>query len=421
MGITSLTALLEGVGIAIEGLRINKVRAILTISGVAVGVFVVVAVTSVVRGINESFAETLESAGPTTFYVFRRQINSVRSCDGSNETCPDRRNPAITLEEAENLERLPGIQAVTAQVSSVGMFTAGDRSVLAGLDLYTPAWIDVDGGDIYPGRSFTYAENEQAARVVILYEKLADALFDDRDPLDRIVNVMNIPMRVIGVYRHSASPIGTPTSRNRGDMPRAIIPFETGRLRVGGAAQSTALIVKPRPGVSIDAATDEVITALRSKRGLKPGQENNFAIVTQDRVMEVYNQLFGTFFLVMIALASVGLLVGGVGVIGIMLISVSERTREIGVRKALGATRGTILWQFLVEAITLTGVGAMLGLALGFATAIAIRNLFPIPASTPASAVVAALITSAITGVVFGMLPATRAARLDPVAALRHE
>src|SRR6185436_10873701 len=168
--------------------------------------------------------------------------------------------------------------------------------------------------------------------------------------------------------------------------------------------------------------TDEVTAALRSIRGLRPNQPNNFAIVTQDKLMKVYNQLFGTFFVVGIELSSVGLLVGGVGVIAIMMISVTERTREIGVRKALGATRGTILWQFLVEAVTLTGFGAALGLLLGVATTVAVRMAWPsIPASTPISSVISALAASAVTGVLFGMLPAVRAARLDPVAALRHE
>ena len=155
--------------------------------------------------------------------------------------------------------------------------------------------------------------------------------------------------------------------------------------------------------------------------GPASGRGVGFAIITQDKLFETYNNIFGVFFLVMIALSAVGLLVGGVGVVAIMMISVTERTREIGVRKALGATRGTILWQFLVEAATLTGIGAIIGLLAGWLGAIGIRTATPIAASMPPMAVVAALAASVITGVLFGMLPALRASRLDPVVALRHE
>jgi len=156
-------------------------------------------------------------------------------------------------------------------------------------------------------------------------------------------------------------------------------------------------------------------------RGLRPGTDNTFAVVTQDRLMEVYNGFFGTFFVIMIAISAVGVLVGGVGVIAIMMISVTERTREIGVRKALGATQWTILWQFLVEAVTLTGVGAMTGFIVGALCTWLIHSRTPIPAEIPPSAILAAILGSIVTGVVFGIVPAFRAARLDPVAALRYE
>jgi putative ABC transport system permease protein len=174
--------------------------------------------------------------------------------------------------------------------------------------------------------------------------------------------------------------------------------------------------------VTTGEGVDDVTAALRASRGLRPSQPNNFAMITQDRLMETYNDLVGTFFIVGLALSSVGLLVGGVGVVAIMMISVTERTREIGVRKALGATRAAILWQFLVEAVTLTSIGASVGLLLGILTAVGIRTAWPaIPAATPVWAIIAALVASAFTGVIFGILPAIRAAKLDPVAALRHE
>jgi len=413
----------EGVGIALDALRSNKVRAGLTIMGVALGVFVVVAMSSIVRGINESFRRDVEAAGPTSFFVYRRPIGGFNVCDGTDETCPERRNPGITMDEVAAIERLPTVRAVTAHVGTGASFKYKDKVIpQAGMEVYTPNWTEIDGGDIYPGRSFTYAENATGAKVVLVNDKLAEQLFGQSDPIDKTIMIDDVQFKVIGFYHYTASPMGTPTSAGGGDSPKAIVPFETARRHLNLWMRGNNLIVKPHTGVTTQEAVDDVIASLRAHRSLRARTPNNFDIVTQDRLWTIYNKLFGTFFVVGLALSSVGLLVGGIGVIAIMMISVTERTREIGVRKALGATKWTILWQFLVEAVTLTGIGASVGLALGILVAIGVRTAFPsIPASTSWGSVAAALGISAVTGVIFGMLPAIRAARLDPVVALRYE
>jgi putative ABC transport system permease protein len=410
----------EGVGIALEAIRSNKVRAALTIMGVAVGVLVVVGMSATVQGITNSFQADVEAFGATSFQVRRRPIG-FNACDGSDESCPDRRNPPITPAEAKMLRQLPSVQAVTEIWIDAKPFRYRDRYLSSvGYDAFSAEWLETDAGDIYPGRNFSAQENMTAARVVIINDSLKVQLFGESDPIGKQIQVADQPFTVIGVYHTSAGFLKSMDGRGP-DRPRAIIPIETARRHLNLWTRGVLLMVKPRASVPQEQVMDEVTAALRGSRGLRPADPNNFALVTQDRMMEVFNSLFGTLFAVGIALSGVGLLVGGVGVVAIMMISVTERTREIGVRKALGATRATILWQFLVEAATLTSIGAAIGLALGAGVASMIRNATSIPAAVPLGAVVISLVAAAVTGVLFGMVPALRASRLDPVEALRYE
>ncbi len=408
--------LTEGVRIALEAIVGNKVRAGLTILGVAVGVFVVVVISAAVHGINTSVAKDFESTGPTTFFVSRYPI-SFEACDGTEDTCAWLRNPPITWDEVERLTRLESAAAVGVRMDWSGAFKYRDKALAsAPIEAYTANWSMFGVPDMQPGgRVFTEQEFRSAARVVVLNTTAAERLFGESDPLDKTITINAIPFLVIGVYKDNASFL------SGGDRPKGVMPVTTLQRALNVARSDMGLVVKPRTDVPRDVMVDEVTAALRGARGLRPSQESNFSIITQDKLMETYDKIFGMFFLVMIALSAVGLIVGGVGVVAIMMISVTERTREIGVRKALGATRLTILWQFLIEAVTLTGIGALIGLALGWAVAFLIRSGTSIEASVPPGAVLAALVASAVTGILFGMIPAARASRLDPVEALRHE
>lgn len=411
-----LYTLTEGMRIAVEAIRGNKVRSGLTILGVAVGVFVVVVISAAIHGINKSVAEDFESTGPTTFFVTRYPI-SFEACDGSGDTCKWRSNPPIRWNEIAALERLDNAAAVGVRMDWSGAFKYRDRELPgAAIEAYTANWALFGAPEMQDGgRVFTEQEFRSAARVVVLNTVAAERLFGEMDPLDKTISINGTPFQVIGVYKDNASFL------SGGERAKGVMPVTTLQRALNVRRSDMGLVIKPRADVARDVMIDEVTATLRGARGLRPSEADNFAILTQDQLFETYDRIFGMFFLVMIALSAVGLIVGGVGVVAIMMISVTERTREIGVRKALGATRVTILWQFLIEAVTLTGFGAIIGLAGGWVIATLIRLGTPVAASIPPGAVVAALLASAVTGVVFGMLPALRASRLDPVEALRHE
>jgi putative ABC transport system permease protein len=406
----------EGVTIALDSIRANKVRAGLTILGIAVGVFVVVVISAAIHGINASVAKDFESTGPTTFFVSRFPI-SFEACDGTEDTCKWFRNPRLTIADVDAIEQLSSVRTAGARLDTSRPASYKDkRAASVQISGFTGNWQQIDGGDdIYPGRNFTPAEATTGERVVVVNEQLATQLFGESDPLDKSIDLGGVPFKVLGVYHYQASFL------SGGNQPRAIIPIEAARKHLKANFADIGLAVIPAAGATRAQAIDEVIAVMRARHGLRPAVDNDFAIITQDQLFDVYNKIFGAFFLVMVVLSAVGLIVGGVGVVAIMMISVTERTREIGVRKALGATRGTILWQFLVEAVTLTGIGAVIGLVLGALVAFLIAKTTPIAASVPPLAVVAALLSSCFTGILFGMLPAAKAAKLDPVAALRYE
>jgi putative ABC transport system permease protein len=410
----------EGIGMALEAMRANKVRAALTIAGVAIGVFVVVAMGAAVNGIRNSFQSDLDEFGASSFQVRRRGVG-INNCDGTDDTCPDRRNPAITLDEWATIARMPEVATATAMLGGQTTMDYHDRHVTSvGYDAQSTDWIKTDVADISPGRSFSRSEHDAAAQVVIINDTLKSKLFGDSDPIGKQVTLEGKAFTVIGVFHTKAGFLKTMDGRGP-DKPRAILPMMTAYRHLDVWRRGLMIMVKPRDGVSQDAVMDAITEMMRGRRGLKPGQPNNFALVAQDRMLEIFDKLFGAIFMVGLGLSAVGLLVGGVGVVAIMMISVTERTREIGVRKALGATRATILWQFLVEAATLTSIGAGVGLLIGALLAWAVRANTPVPAAVPPSAIVTAILASIGTGVVFGMLPALRASRLDPVEALRYE
>ena len=410
-----VTTLLEGVGIALDSLRANKTRAALTIVGVAIGVMVVTGMSAAVKGINTSFESAISSLGPKTFFVFRYFSGGIQ-INGGDRNAPWRHYPPITQDDARVIERLPSIKAVILSENRQTSVQAGSESEdQVQIQGSGASWPRVSGGDLTAGRSYTDLEDAAGDKVVVLNTKLAVRFFPQADPVDRTVKIYGQEYRVIGVYEPPPNLFGG------GNDYSVIMPWVTFHRYMNVNWGWASLAVMPTDEATVQDAMDDVTAALRRSRGLRPGEENTFSLVTQDKFLDIWGKLTGVFFIVMIALSGVGLMVGGVGVVAVMMISVTERTREIGVRKARGATRGEILWQFLVEAATLTMIGGAIGMVMGGGLSYAVSHLTPIPARVPPLAVVVALGVSVITGVVFGIVPAQRAARMDPVEALRYE
>ena len=406
----------ENVAVAFDSLRVSKMRSALTILGVVIGVSTVMAMASIVQGIQQQIVDTIKIAGPTTFYVMKVFSQTPLNPQDLPQWVRDR--PDLSIAEARRIQLLPEI----AYAGIWGQYIArveyaGDRTqpqVIVGADA---DFTEIQGGSLAGGRWFTHSEETSGKPVAVLDVDVAQKLFGSIDPLGKWVHIGSKPAQVVGLYQPAANIFNPP-----GQQIMAIVPYLM--LDHQFTLDKTNMVfipVKPRPGVGLDDAQNAVIVSLREARGLHPSQHNTFDLLTQDQILDVFNKLTGVFFLVMIVLSAVALLVGGIGVMAVMMISVTERTHEIGLRKAVGATRRDILQQFLVEAATLTGVGGVIGIAVGLGLGRIVTVAMHIDAAAPVALTVAAVSVSVAIGVVFGVLPALRAARLDPVEALRYE
>ena len=406
----------ETITLAFDSLRASKLRSGLTVLGVVIGVSVVMAMASIVQGIRDQIVETIEIAGPTTFYVMKVFSQTPLNPDRLPKWI--RVRPDLTREEAERIAALPviayaSIWAQVIQRVEYNSVRTQPQAIMGADDGFT----EIQGGDLAAGRWFTHAELASGAAVAVLDVDVARRLFGSMSPLDKLVRLGGRPAHVIGIYQPAANIFKPP-----GQEIAAIVPF--GMLDHQFTIDKTVAMyipVKPKPGVTVTDAQEEVTIALREMRRLRPADRNNFDMITQDQILDVFNKLTGVFFLVMIALSGVALLVGGIGVMAVMMISVTERTREIGVRKAVGATRADILLQFLFEAATLTGAGGVIGIVVGLGLGRLITVLMHVNAVPPLNLTAVAVLVSVSLGLVFGLLPARRAARLDPIDALRYE
>jgi len=416
-------AIQEGVTIALQALRQSKVRTGLTILGVGIGVLVVVAMAGVIQGVNRSFDVLVEASGANTFYVTRAY--GVEMSTGLEEDDPTwRRRPPIPARFSRSLEALSTVanSYASADLSWLpAKLSAGGNETDASILAVPSDFMQTDAGDIVAGRFYTKTEEDAGRPVAVIDSAAAYDLFAPMDAVGKTLRIGDQSFKVVGVYKHPPNLFAS-----LGDN-RVFVPFNTAQkyllknVRWISFDELVWITVVAKPMINITRAIDQVTGRLRALRGLGPGEENDFDVVTQESMMDLWNQLTAALFAVMFALSSVGLMVGGIGVIAVMVVSVTERTREIGIRKALGATKRDILWQFLVEAVTLTTVGGAFGLAAGGLVAWILNTFTPVPATIPLWSILTAVAAAAFTGIVFGLFPAVRAARLDPVHALRYE
>jgi putative ABC transport system permease protein len=405
----------EGVAVALSTLRTNKLRSFLTILGVVIGVSTVMLMASIVDGVKTQIFNSLNAASPNAFYVMR--FFSQTPLNPDNLPYEVRIRPVLDEEDAAAIARAPDIRHAGLWNQSFNRIeyqsSRTQPMVIQGAD---DAFMEISGGSVAAGRFFTTAELS-GAEVAVLEVETARRLFGRIDPLGKTVRIGSRPFRVIGLWQPPDNAFQAP-----GFIVGAVVPYQVAKHAFNYSdTNDLFIVVLGRSGISVTEAKDQATVALRRTRGLRPSMPNTFDFITQDQILDVIDQLTSMFFLVMTAISSVALLVGGIGVMAIMMVSVTDRTREIGLRMACGATRKEILWQFLVEAATLTLIGGLIGILFGLGTGELVKRVLAMQSGVPLwSAVVAAAVSIGI-GLVFGLLPANRASRMDPVEALRHE
>jgi putative ABC transport system permease protein len=403
---------LEAVGLALQAIWANKLRSLLTVLGNIVAVTSIIAVVSLVQGLNASVKSAIQSdLGVDTFQVQRRGITVTEE---EEERAAG--NPRVTLEEAEALRHYsPHIRLVMAEAGAGAQAKYRDQNLdsvrIRGV---TKEFIQLPTTNIELGRGITPTEFDSGREVVILGWDTADRLFGPIEPIGKTITLAGVHFRVVGVSEKKGAIFG------QSQDEFAIIPLDTFR-RIFGVRQSLELVVLPTDSSAVQAAMDDATVAMRIQRRLRPREPNNFGVLSAETILNIYNQATAAIFAVLLGVVSLSLVVGGIVIMNIMLMTVSERTREIGLRKSLGARRRDILWQILTESITLSTFGGMIGTGLGFLVAWGISKVSPLPAIVEPWSVVLGISMTAIVGLFFGLYPAMRAASLDPIEALRRE
>ena len=406
----------ESALMALDTLRANKLRSSLTILGVSVGVVTVIFMVSIIQGLNKAFADQIESLGSNTIFVSKFAPSFGRP-PGPDEI----HRKDLTMDDAEALRKeapsIVGVSPIHRMLAATIRYQdkQTDTPILLGV---TPYYEFVHSQYVASGRFVTDIDMQDRSNVVIIGVDVKQSLFPYEDPVDKEVRINGNPYRVIGVME----PLGNFFGQSRDNS--IFIPISTFDKYYPDRPFPEVVffvIVRSRSRAFVKPAIDEVTDILRRRRRVPAGAPDDFGISSQDSLLDVYNQLTGATALVLTSISFVALMIGGIGVMNIMLVSVTERTKEIGVRKAVGATRLDILSQFLIEAVVLTAIGGIAGLAVGEVASLLMNKYSPLPAYVPLWAIGVGVGISAAVGIVFGLWPAWKAARLNPIEALRWE
>jgi putative ABC transport system permease protein len=407
-----VSQLWESVKLALSSIWANKLRSLLTLLGNIVAVSSIIAVVALIQGVNGAVTDAVVSdLGADSFTIDRIGLRtSELDIDRA------RNNPLITVEEADAIQRFsPYIEAVMAQATRMTQVAYGDNELESiRVQGVTGEYAQFSTFDAERGRMMSPAEVQRNRQVALLGWQVADRLFGPLDPIDKFIRVAGVPFRVVGVSEKKGAAFGNSLDEF------VVIPLGSYQ-KLFGARQSLQLLVRPRDPSLVDLARDDARVALRVKRKLKASTPDNFGIVSSDSVLAIYRQATTGIFAVLVGVVALSLVVGGIVIMNIMLMVVSERTREIGLRKALGAKRRDIMSQVLTESVTLSVVGGLLGIGIGALVALALEALTPLPALVAPWSVGLGVGITALVGLFFGWYPARRASLLDPIDALRRE
>ncbi len=404
--------------LALNTFRTNRLRSFLTALGIIIGVMTVIAIVSLIQGLNYEVERQISSLGSNVIYL--QKVNwGMGRVDWDEIT----RRPDLTIGDALALMRLPVVQRVAPLRSrSITRINYRNRKAtdieMGGI---TPVYANIANYDIETGRFITAEDSMHKRMVCVIGGYIVDNLFPDEEPLGKKLVIEGKTFTVIGTLVRKGSFLGQ-SQDNIIFIP--LSTFEKNFSAPSGFAQlahSLSILIEPRPGVTVERAIDAVRELMRRRHGLGYDQPDDFGINTQETLREIYRNITRVAFIVMIAVAGISLLVGGIGIMNIMLVAVAERTREIGLRKALGATTRDILYQFLLESVLLALAGGAVGIVLGISIAKIVELTGHLRAAAPLWTILLGFGFSATVGIFFGIYPASRAARLDPITALRYE